>query len=432
MAKIILFSHSGFSDENANGITMKNLLSAWPPEDKAEFYCDVQPPDLTAAHSYFRATDMDMMKSFLGKGGGRVFRYEPAAKCGDGAEGQRPRPGASARRIPAWLKKRKYNFGLKWLREWLRLTGTWGRKELLRWIDEVSPEALVYMVGESIFMDKLVLSVCRERNIPLVLYNGEAYRIIDISKRRGLERAYYRRVEKLYAELNGMAKLVIYNCGMLKDGYEAMYPVSGKPIICYNSAERGCSPYEPGGELRISYFGNLGVGRGESLLKVSEILERIDPTLVLDIYGNAAEELAERFYARPNISYHGFVDADTLHGIVERSDILLHVESFDEKIMPKLKYAFSTKIAQCLRSGRCFVTYAPAETASTRYLTVKGGAAVASSEQELEELLRRLVTEPELRREYAEIARAAGEKNHKMSVTAAYVREEIEALLEQA
>ena len=67
MQKLLLISHSGLSDTNANGITMKNLLTAWKPEEVGEFYCDVQPPDFTAASSYFRVTDRQVMKSFLGK-----------------------------------------------------------------------------------------------------------------------------------------------------------------------------------------------------------------------------------------------------------------------------------------------------------------------------------------------------------------------------
>ena len=31
----MVFSHSGFSDSEANGITMKNLLSAFSPRDAA-------------------------------------------------------------------------------------------------------------------------------------------------------------------------------------------------------------------------------------------------------------------------------------------------------------------------------------------------------------------------------------------------------------
>lgn len=426
MPRILLFSHSGFSDENANGITMKNLLSAWSPEEKAEFYLDVQSPDYTAAHRYFRVTDTQMLKAFLGKKTRRIFSYPPDGANPAGGGGS---SGKSPRKIPAWLKKYKYNFGLKWIREYLWMLSPWGHGMLRSWIREYSPDLLVYMVGESLFMDRLVLKVCRETGKPLVLYNGEAYRIIDLQSRHGLERAYYRKAEKLYKKLNERASLVIYNCEMLKDDYEALYPPRARGIVAYNSAVCDHTPYAPSRSVRITYFGNLGVGRSESLLRVAKVLEQIDPALCLDIYGNALPEDAQRFGACPNIRYHGFVDATTLHGIIDASDILLHVESFDRAIMPKLKYAFSTKIARCLCAGRCFVCFAPAESASGAYLQSAEGAILTSDEKELSDILRRLVTDADLRKTCGAAALATGLQNHDMSATAKRVREEMEAIV---
>ena len=427
MKKVLLFSYSGFSDENANGITMKNLLSAFVPEEKAEFYCDVQPPDYTAAHHYFRVTDTQMLKAFFGKKTRRVFEFDSNASGGQNAP-QAAKSAGSPKRIPVWLKKYKYNFALKWLREHLWRLSPWGHRRLKEWIREFAPDAIVYMVGESIFMDKLVLRTCNDLNVPLVLYNGEAYRIIDLNKRHGLERAYYRRVEKLYETLHDRAELVIYNCEMLKNDYEAMYTAKSKAIIAYNSAACSHTPSRPGESVTITYFGNLGVGRSDTLLQVARILGRIDPELRLDIYGNAMPEAAQRFHETDNIRYHGFVNAEQLHEIVERSDILLHVESFDDQIIPKLKYAFSTKIAQCLCAGRCFVSFAPTGTASSQYLRSAEGALLVSEETELEALLRKLVENPTLRQEYAQKAAATGLKNHRMETTAQRVRQEIEGL----
>ena len=48
-----------------------------------------------------------------------------------------------------------------------------GPPGLKKWVDEFAPEAVVYMVGESVFLDKLVLKTCRRCAVPLVLYNGE-------------------------------------------------------------------------------------------------------------------------------------------------------------------------------------------------------------------------------------------------------------------
>lgn len=425
MQKILLFSHSGFSDQDANGITMKNLLSAWTPEEKAEFYCDVQKPDYSAAHQYFRLTDMQVMKAFLGKKSRCVLDYngEPQQESGVKAE----HPGKTAKKIPAWLKKYKYNFLLKWVREYMRLWGPWGQKTLAQWINFVSPDVLIYMVGESIFLDKLVLKACEKTGKPLVLYNGEAYRIIDLAKRKGLERAYYRKVEKLYARLDCQASMVIYNSEMLKAEYMEKYAHPAKAIVAYNSAECNQQPYSPGDSMNITYFGNLGVGRSDSLLQVAEVLERIDPEMKLGIYGNATEENAAKFRARGNICYHGFINAEQLHGVIAESDILLHVESFDEEIMPKLKYAFSTKIAQCLCAGRCFVSYAPRETASSRYMESEG-LEVAADTGTLESLLNVLIRDADARKARAEIALRVGKKNHQLAVTAENLRSAVSLL----
>lgn len=425
--KILLFSHSGFSDANANGITMKNLLSAWPAEQKAEFYCDVQPPDFTAAHRYFRVTDVQAVKALLGRKSRHIFAPEPETQASGGSKAAQA--AKSPGRIPGWLKKYKYNFVLKWLREWLWQISPWGHRSLEHWIDAVSPDAVFYMVGESLFLDKLVLDTCRRTGKPLVLYNGEAYRIIDLKTRRGLERAYYRRSAALYGKLCRRASLVIYNSEMLREGYEARYPETAPGMVAYNSAECEPEPYVPNDPVKITYFGNLGVGRSDVLLQVADTLKTIDPKLILDIYGNAPGDYPERFRARENIAYHGFVSPGELKDIMNGSDILLHVESFDPEIVPKLRYAFSTKLAQCLCAGRCFVSYAPEQSASSRYLAESGGCVMVSSPEALTERLRELVSEPELRRQYARQALAIGRKNHDLQTTAHRVRSAVEQAL---
>ncbi len=423
MEKLLLFSHNGFSDENANGITMKNLLCAWKPPEKAVFYCDVQAPDFSAADTHFRVTDVEMVKAFLGKKPRAIFDRAPEP-VREGERGEKKSP----KKIPLWLKKQKYNFALKWLREYLRQISPWGHKAFRRWLKEVDPDVLFYMVGESIFLDKLVMKACKKTGKPLVLYNGEAYRIIDLQKRHGLERAYYKKTEKLYRALEKEACLVLYNCPMLQRDYEARYAPTAPGMVTYNSAHCGTAPYVPKESLTITYFGNLGVGRSDSLLRVGDILGELSPDLRLDIYGTALPEDEARFRAHKNIAYHGFVSAESLQQIIERSDILLHVESFDPDITQRLKYAFSTKIAQCLCAGRCFVSFAPEETASSRYLLSLDGVAVAKNEQELKELLTKLTSQPALRRSYAQKALEWGRKNHDKERTSQALRQRLQSI----
>lgn len=406
---------------------MKNLLSAWSSDDKAEFYCDVQPPDFSAAHDYFRVTDMQMLTAFAGKKAAHIFKLqnmminEAAVSHAD----YKKIPS----RIPTWLKHQKYNFFVKWLREIMWEVSPWGHRELDCWIDDFSPDALIYMVGESIFMDHLVLRTAERMRVPLVLYNSEAYRIIDLKERTGLERAYYREIEKLYQKLNQKAVLVIYNCELLQNEYAKKYPISAEQIIAYNSASNICSKYQPNEPLVITYFGNLGVGRVESIIQMADILREINTELSINIYGNANEFDEKRLSTHSSISYHGFVTSAALQDVIDQSDILLHVESFVPEIVPKLRYAFSTKIAQCLCAGRPMFCYAPDGSASVEYLKKENGALVATNLPELKEKLRQFISNPELRMEYADRALQLGKKNHQRENTAVLIRRNIEELI---
>lgn len=430
MSTILLISRTGFSDQEANGITMKNLLSAWRPDEKAEFYCDVQPPDYSAAYKYFRTTDMDMLKAFVGKGSGTVFcrttSQEPVLNS-KSVDISIKTSGSSS--IPRWMKQRKYDFRLKWLREILWFFSPWGHRKLENWITEVSPDAVVYMVGESIFLDKLVLHVCQKRLLPLVLYNGEAFRLIDIKKRKGLEREYYRYIKRLYSKLNRIACYVIYNCEMLKEGYEQEYTPCPKGMVVYNSADIHCSDYIAHEKPVITYFGNLGVGRTGSLIKMAEILSEIDHSVHIDVYGKAIQSDEALIRQQKNLSYHGLISADKLQTVIAESDILIHTESFQADIIDKLRYAFSTKIAQCLHAGRCLLSYIPKESASAQYLLKERCAVVATNENELREAWRMLLYNPQERVKFAKAAKEIGKKNHDVGITSKKVHAVIESAI---
>lgn len=423
MSKILLFAHSGFSDQNANGLTIKNLLSAWAPEEKAECYYDVQPPDFTAARQYFRVTDMDVLKAMAGKRTQHCFTAGPAPERTGGG-------GSQSRPLPVWLKKRNYHFGVKWLREVLRMVSPWGHRRLVEWIREVNPDVIVYMVGESLSLDRLVYRACQDTGKPLVLYNCEAFRVIDLRQRRGLDRAYYRKAEAWYEKLSRRASLVAYNCEMLKQSYEQRYPDSPRGVITYNSAQEGIAPYQAGpGPLTLTHFGNMGLNRVDSLLSLAKELGELDASLYLDVYGRTkTPEEEARLRACPQIRFHGYVSAQELRQVIEKSDILFQVESFDPVIQKLLHYAFSTKIAQCLCAGRCFVSYAPADLASTQYLIKTGGAVVVTDPAELRGQLAKLIADPQLRAECARRSLAVGQKNHRREQTAQWFREQVEAI----
>ncbi len=413
MSKIFVFSYSGFSDCNANGKTYKALLKAWEPDEIMQFYCGQESPDFDFCHRFFKVTDKDMIKAFFRKNSGGYIERECTDEKNKTVKVVQSKIDKSSK-FDKFLKKRKYNFVFRTLREIMWQISPWGRNNLKNKINEFNPDVIIYMVGESPFMDKLVLKTVKKRNTPLILYNCEAYRIVDLKTRKGLERAYYKKNQKLYTKLIQFAELIIYNSDFLKKSYCEKYSFDKTQAICLNSSMFDIGEYSlpQNKEPNITYFGNLGVGRVESILDVATALRDIKPNLKIYVYGNANEEKIDLMKNHPNIEYRGYVDQQKLRTIREEADVLLQVESFDKKIVPKLKFAFSTKIAQCLCSGRCLLSYAPKDMAATQYLIDNDCACIATSFEELKMALKKLLTEPELIQRYAQKAKLTAIKNH--------------------
>lgn len=424
MSKLLVISYSGFSDSNANGKTLKALLCKWKNHELAQFYCGAEFEDTDFCSTFFHVTDKQMLKSFYKKKNSRVVNANKVERNKEFGTLSNTNDNALSSRI----RKYNYNFFFRTLREYLWKVAPWGKREYREWVSNFSPSAIFYMVGESWFMDKLVLKTAKRHKIPIILYNCEAYRIVNPKDRKGFDRYYYKKVEKSYRKLIKSSQKIIYNCEFLMDAYQKKYGVHNDELVVHNSSSFDTSNYEArDGKLKISYFGNLGVGRVPSLIKVADALNEIKPELSIDVYGkvpNKEDECALNNH--PSINFCGLVAPEKLVEIKEESDVLLHVESFEESIAFKLRYAFSTKIAQYLCAGRSVLTYAPAGTASTKYLQDEGSALVATNEDELKEYLKRIVEDPSLRQIMSQRAAECAHRNHDMDLSAEYVRKKVE------
>lgn len=404
MPKVLVIAYNSFSDTNANGKTIKSLLSSFSPNEIAQFYCGGEKPDWSVTHNYFQITDVMMLKSFYKK-----MNYTPKEETTSIHISNTTRTSKYDK-----LRKHNYNFALRFIREFLwKFSYRW-RKEFIKWVEEFKPEAIFYMVGDSVFMDKLVLSVATKYNIPIVLYNCEAYRLVNLRERKGLESLYYRRSENSYRRLLKYNKLhVIYNSQYLKAGYEAFYsfvPNSSifyTPYIFENSEYARKNPV-----LNFVYFGNMGVGRVDSLVDFSNALHHVNSTSILSIYGYVPTDEVHKLESLENVKLLGVVSSNELKDIKENSDVLVHVESFDPLIMPKLRYAFSTKIAQYLCAGRCIISYAPKDMASSEYLIQSKSVLFASTYLDLVQILKEIHNNCNLIKEYADHALIQANEYH--------------------
>ena len=303
-------------------------------------------------------------------------------------------------------------------------SGRWKKGGFSEFVRDFEPQVILVQAGDCGFMLRLARKLAKQYAIPLVVYNSEGYffKKFDYFRASGIAHWVYplfrRGFCKEFRKLMHSAEHVIYNCPALQQDYAKYFDTPSSVLYTATRLNRTVAPHnEP---LRISYLGNLEVGRHTSLIEIANKIATIAPDVRLDVYGKMPNDQVEReLTSCKQISLGGFVNYDKVTEVMHNSDILVHAEGFDDFYAKDSKYAFSTKIADSLACGNCFLVYAPEDFACTRYLKEHEAAYVVSNNSELEKVLERLIREPAARTGYRKQADALVLKNHQAEQNAA-------------
>lgn len=404
MPRLLVIGNECLSQSGSNGRTLRNFLVGWPREKLAQFTLQSRQPDFDLCGSYFCTTDTQALNAYLGRG------------CGGGVV--EPAPEHTAPQTAAPAKKRPRTALTMLLRELVWNSRRWTKNGFWPWVDAFKPQLVLLQAGDCGFMFRLAEDVARRYDAPLVIYNSEGYyfKNYDYFRGRGLahwlyplfRRQYCRQFEKTVQ----YAAHFIYICDPLRQDYDKVLPLPSTTIYTATQVTPAAEKI-PNKVFTASYLGNLGVGRHEVLVDIANALQEISHDLYLDVYGKIPnDEVQAAFDACPGIRYKGFVSYEQVVQVMHSSDLLVHGENFSGFYREDLKYAFSTKLADSLASGTCFLLYAPAEMACARYLRDNQAAWVVSDRQQLKPTLECLVTDPQARARYRENALALVKQNH--------------------
>ncbi len=397
--RVLLLSNNALRAGGSNGRVLQELFAGWDPDCLAQFYIYDETPDDAVCHRYYRVTDRQALTAFIKgeKGGGPITPAAdttPAAAPAAATGGIGRNPLTCLVRDLVWDSRR------------------WQSEELWQWIEDYSPQLVLLQVGDSAFMPRLAMQIAKRFSVPLAFYCTENYYFKKHNYFKGaggtgwdwVYPLFRHRLTRAFRRLMQVSDCEIYNSAPLEALHRAAFGKQGY-VLYQPTSLRGTPKAAPDDPLRFCYAGNLGLGRHHSLIEIAAVLQGLDPRYVLDVYGQADPAVAAALDEAAGIRYHGRVDYTTVCQAMEESDFLFHAESFDPAIVQDLVTAFSTKIADSLASGRCFVLYAHESLACTRYLSEQGGACVITDPAELAPRLRALIRDEVAQR--ALITRAA-------------------------
>lgn len=261
---------------------------------------------------------------------------------------------------------------------------------------------IIYTLAENISTLRVTLKIAKKCKVPIIVHIMD-----DIESTIYTSSKTISSFRRMYLHLlNETYKYVPFGIAISKKMADEYQMRHGKIFItamnCIESLPK--RPYEDHPILDLVFSGGLHGGRAYSLLEIGKLIQN-NPILKgkmhlviytsrgdIEKYGAIFDGIAE---------LNEYVPREEYFENLYTADVLLHVESFEENEINYFKYSMSTKIPEYLSVGRPVFCYGPMDICTVEFLKNSGAGLVASSHEELEKCLLKLVNDYTLRNDYA-------------------------------
>ena len=211
----------------------------------------------------------------------------------------------------------------------------------------------------------------------------------------------------------------IYISDKIKDKYNSEFGLDGETVYLASTIQR--KPFSMINDENpvITYFGNIRMGRNNSLNDIGYALGKINPEYILkELYSNESDE---QFYGvfrdNPNVKFMGSVPYAQVQRRMAESDITIIVEGLAEADIDLSRYSLSTKAADALASGASILTYGSLESGIIDYMQSSGASIVCTRTEDLEKCIRKLMSDQTMQKKFYEQAIVMTEIHHNRRVS---------------
>ena len=409
--KVLVISHNAFSLTNNMGKTLYSLFGMFNKGNIAQLYFHVLNPDVDICKTLFRITDSDVLHSIIHPN-----------ECGGVININKKNTNSTTH-----IESKVYRYGQKrtavkhLLRDLLWELGNWESKDLIKWLDDYKPDVIFFASGYSMFSINIAMFVADKYNIPLVTYFCDDYFDFKYSSHRYSLVSTIRMnlFSKKIKDIVNKSKELVFISESMMNKYNDLFHKTGHVImtpcsICQSERKPVTNHFV------MSFVGSVLSNRWRTLLKIGESLERINSQglkFILNIYSVANDEdIISRLSVGDSMIFKGSADSEKVKNIYRESDILLHVESFLQEDVSRVRHSVSTKIADCLASNRAFLAVGPRGIASIDYLEENDVAYVIDDENTIEDKLIEYFIENSIDEQIIKNAKDLAEKNHNIKV----------------
>lgn len=393
----------------ANESTLPGIFNGFPSDRLAYICIETRQPDLSKCGSHFQISETAMLR--------RLFKWNTktgqAVTVTDSVINK-----TNERQEQAILSRVRAHRSVSYLymRELLWLIGGWKTRALKEFVSEFQPD-VVFCVGDPLpLMNRLQRYVLKKAKVPGAIFIMDD--IYSSSNRKKLSHRFYRWL--LRQEVRPLIKLCSAHFAIspkMKQEYDELFGIDCE--ILTKGIEHHELPLDSvHSPIALVYTGNLLYGRKKTLETIAKTIAKIneegDNVAFLNIYTQTVvpEEQRDLLEIGGASKLYGPVTYSELPSIYNDSDIVLFVESLDERYKHVARLSFSTKLTDYMASGRCIFAVGASDIAPIEYLRESNMAMTCSSENEIEDKLKQLLANSEKITEYAHAAAKQGIEYH--------------------
>lgn len=375
--RILFISHDPFSILGSNGRTYLSLFKDYQDENIAQLFFNNLQPSTDKFNNYYKITDLNVIKNLSTLGNSKIM----------GSVVNAPIDDLKAQVIKRSILRTEL---IKLLRNFLffivKITSI---KSFQNWIQNFKPKNIFFVGSNYAFAYKALFEISTKYNIPYFIYFTDDYFIYNNGNNIFSRFLHKRFVAKCKKIVEGAEELFVISRKM-KYEYESYF--GKKCTVLINAIDKDELFHVKKGfgeSIVFRYFGWLHSNRSSSLNYLGKCLkilnEKYNKNCFLEVYSLTA----------PSIQCHKDLSIDTIkicdplmgekfEEAMQKSDFLVHAESFEEIDTKVTMLSISTKIPEYLLSNRCIVAIGPSKLASISVLEENNLGIVLSNKKSLE------------------------------------------------
>ena len=388
--------------------TFPLLLEGLPIENISNLFIREETPDSPVCDNYFRISEGKVMKSI----------FKPTIKTGEKVEKNADdNLQLQAEQKSLYGKKARFYYTKLFIRELIWFIGKWKTKELDSFIEEASPDIVVYEMSRYIHLNRIIHYIIKKsgaKGVGCFWDDTFTYKQEKSSGYKALRFFQRRNLKKLAKATEEFFAITPKTKREADEFFGINCTVLTKAITDF------CEYKEPEEKdtLKMLYTGNLSIGRDETLLLIADALKKLnkDKTrITLDIYTNT--ELSEDCKKGLNTEFSSLHEAIPQSEVIEKqreADILLFVESLkdDNKIA---RLSFSTKITDYYAAGKCIFAVGNDDLAPIELFIEDDSAIMVTRADEIGEKMSQL-SDVEILKKYSARAYETGKNSYSAEI----------------